>query len=366
MREQYQEVRRGYLSIYADTLQQIRQEPTHPELQRRSDRLVELCVPLGRPQQQQSKTLSGLLNCGEAVSKQYDALMDAVASKTGSTFHVAPRKGLVRITEKLALAVGANNGKPQRVCDLVRGALECVNFTTMINNLRLLCDLDPKLQTTGETGGITESICITRSKSRFGQPTSGGWGGIMINFYFASDERKHICELQLVHMQLCNVRKNMGAHATHAVFRAALELLKMLEEDPEEGSDGKELAALEWAGDAGQSSVETALGGTPGFAPDAFQAKLANLESLMSNVEAEHKKSEALKMELEANFKARSEAQQAEITMVKSEMEAEKMRSIAQDAEMSLMKSEMFAMKAQLARMGPSSSESRGVSRTII
>ena len=88
--------------------------------------------------------------------------MDAVASKTGSTFHVAPRKGLVRITEKLALANGANNGKPQRVCDLVRGALECVDFTTMINNLRLLCDLDPKLQTTGETGGITESICITQ------------------------------------------------------------------------------------------------------------------------------------------------------------------------------------------------------------
>jgi hypothetical protein len=50
-------------------------------------------------------------------------------------------------------------------------------------------------------------------------------------------------------------------------------------------------------------------------------------------------------MELEANFKARSEAQ---------------------DAEMSLMKSEMFAMKAQLARLNPPSSESRGVVRTIM
>jgi hypothetical protein len=180
----------------------------------------------------------------------------------------------------------------------------------------------------------------------------------MINFYFDSDERKHIFELQLVHMQLHNVRKNMGAHATYAVFRAALELLKMLEEDPEEGSDGKEQAALEWTGDdAGPSCVETALGGTAGAASDAFEAKLASLESLISNMEAEHKtnealnteaqnkKSDALKMELEANFKARSEAQ---------------------DAEMSLMKSKMFAMEAQLARLDPPSSESRGVARTLI
>jgi hypothetical protein len=363
MREQYHEVRKGHLSIYADTLQQIRQEPTYPELQRRSDQLVEACVPLGRPQQQQSTTLSDLLNCGEAVSKRYDTLMDTVASKTGSTFHVAPRKGLVRITEKLAMTIGANNGKPQRVCDLVRGAIECVNFTTMMNSLRLLCDLDTKLQTTGETGGITESICITRSKGRFGQPTSGGWGDIMINFYFASDERKHICELQLVHMQLYNVRKNMGAHATYAIFRAALELLKMLEEDPEEGSDGKELAALVWAGEGGDiSSVETALGGTMSAATGAFQTKLANLESLVSSLEAQHKNSEALKEELEANFKARSEAQDAEITMVKSTFKA---RSEAQDAEMAMLKSKLFAVEAKLARQDPPST-SCNVARALI
>ena len=46
--------------------------------------------------------------------------------------------------------------------------------------------------------------------------------------------------------------------------------------------------------DAGPSSVETALGDTADAASDAFQAKLANLESAMSNMEAEHKKYEAL------------------------------------------------------------------------
>jgi hypothetical protein len=345
MREQYHDVRKGHLSIYADTLQQIRQEPTYPELQRRSDRLVELCVPLGRPQQQQSMTLSDLLNCGEAVSKRYDALMDAVASKTGSTFHVAPRKGLVRITEKLALTIGANNGKPQRVCDLVRGAIECGNFTTMMNNLRLLCDLDAKLATTGETGGITERICITRSKGRFGQPTSGGWGDIMINFYFASDERKHICELQLVHMQLYNVRKNMGAHATYAVFRAALELLKMLEEDPEEGGDGKELAALVWAGEGGPSPVHTGPGSTVATTSENFQAKLCTLEALM------------------ADFKARSEDQEAQIKAQDARAKVQEAQIKAQEANISALKfctevqdAEITVVKAQLARLGPAPS----------
>ena len=133
----------------------------------------------------------------------------------------------------------------------------------------------------------------------------------------------------------------------------------MLEEDPEEGSDGKELAALAWAGDGGPSSVETALGGTAAApASDVFQAKLANLESLMSNMEAQHKKSEALKAELEASFKARSEAQDAEMTMVKAHSEV-------QGAELAMVKSKMLSMEAQLARLDPSSA-SRTVARSVM
>jgi hypothetical protein len=219
----------------------------------------------------------------------------------------------------------------------------------MMNTLRLLCDLDSKLKTTGETGGIAESICITRSKGRFRQPTSGGWGDIMINFYFISDEREHICELQLVHRQLYNVRKNMGAHATYGVFRAALELLKMLEEDPEEGSDGSELAALVWTGeDDGSSSVETDQGGAVMVASDAFQVKLAKLEALVSNFGAQRDRSEALKLELEATFKSRFEAQDAEIrtlhSRTKSQLELEatfKARFEAQEAELNVVKAQL-------------------------
>jgi hypothetical protein len=118
----------------------------------------------------------------------------------------------------------------------------------MINVLRLLQDLDSTLKITGESGGIKEKICMTRCKGRFGQPTSGGWADIMINFYFEDDEEKHahICEIQLVHAHLYGVRKNMGAHKGYNEFRAALELCERLGVDPEEGSDPAILEALKW------------------------------------------------------------------------------------------------------------------------
>jgi hypothetical protein len=49
MRLRYHSVRKGHLAIYTDTLEQIRQENTYPELQKRSDKLTERCKSLGRP-----------------------------------------------------------------------------------------------------------------------------------------------------------------------------------------------------------------------------------------------------------------------------------------------------------------------------
>jgi hypothetical protein len=121
----------------------------------------------------------------------------------------------------------------------------------MINALRMFRDLDTDLCVTGETGGIAEKICITRAKDRFGKPTSGGWADIMLNFHFEHDEGVHICEVQLVHSQMFTMRKNMGAHKTYSVFRAALELLEILGLDPEDGGSedmAKLLRSLPWTG----------------------------------------------------------------------------------------------------------------------
>jgi hypothetical protein len=249
MRTTYHEVRRGHLAIYADVLEQVRQEPTFPELQRRSDKLVADCEKIGRRQEQCADTVSGLLETGQAVQQRFNVLVDTIASKTGAKFHTAPRKGLFRIFEKITLTPGPNQGRPEKICDLVRGALECDNFITVQSVLRLMCDLDGDLKITGETGGIDDRICITRCKGRFGKPTSGGWADIMVNFFFENDDQQHICEVQLVHAQLYNVRTKMGAHRSYQVFRASLELLTMNNCDPEENApaaDTRALKALLW------------------------------------------------------------------------------------------------------------------------
>jgi hypothetical protein len=288
MRDQYHGVRRSHLVLYKDTLDQIRKEASFPELQRRSEALVSDCAKLKRPLVQSVNTISGLYRTAEAVAKRYNKLLKSVGDKIGAIFHKAPRKGLTRITEKLGLTPGENNWKPERVSDVVRGAIECKDFTTMINALRMFRDLDTGLCVTGETGGIAEKICITRAKDRFGTPTSGGWADIMLNFHFENDEGVHICEVQLVHSQMFTMRKNMGAHKTYSVFRAALELLEMLGLDPEDG--GSEdmavlLRSLPWMGtrqdDHGQGAP---LGG--GDVKNEVRALQAALETQVGEVAA--------------------------------------------------------------------------------
>jgi hypothetical protein len=48
----------------------------------------------------------------------------------------------------------------------------------------------------------------------------------MINFFFKDEKTNHICEVQLVHYTFMIIRKNMGAHASYAYFRTAIELLE--------------------------------------------------------------------------------------------------------------------------------------------
>jgi hypothetical protein len=138
MRDRYHDVRRGHLAIYQDTLDQIRGENAFVELQKRSDKLVVECKKLNRPKEQKATSICGLYNGAEAVFTRFDAVMTSVASKTGTKFHPAPRKGLLRICEKLALVPewqpecgqSASNSDlvykrgrwhPERVMDVTRG-----------------------------------------------------------------------------------------------------------------------------------------------------------------------------------------------------------------------------------------------------
>ncbi len=164
---------------------------------------------------------------------------------------------------------------------------------------------------TGVAGGITEAICIVRCKGRFGRPTSGGWADIMLNFHFevvvflvsdwsiTSDfslfhyihfrkddsEWTHLCEIQLVHAELYNVRKNMGAHRSYIEFRAALELCEKVGVDPEEGSDPSTLEALVWTPGQQRSSVSE-MTATASYSEGTLLSKLET--TLLSKLESNH------------------------------------------------------------------------------
>jgi hypothetical protein len=118
MQDRYRNVRKGHLAIYQDTLNQIRGENASAELQKRSDKLVEDCKKLNRRKEQKATSICDLYNGAEAVSTRYDALMASVASKTATKFHLAPRKGLLRVCEKLALAP---EWRPALLLDVTRG-----------------------------------------------------------------------------------------------------------------------------------------------------------------------------------------------------------------------------------------------------
>jgi hypothetical protein len=299
MQKEYQTVRKGHLEMYSDKLRHIRQEPTFPEFHKRSDQLATASEAKKRPQLQLAKTVTDLCAHGEAVASRYQSLLALVAKKTGSVFHTAGRKELIRICEKLSMA---RSWEPGRVCDVVRGAIECDDFTTMISVIRLLRDLDTELKRdAAETGGFMEGIIINRVRNRFGSPTSGGWADIMINFSFAHDPNRHICEVQIVHTRLYAVKRELGAHKAYLVFRSALELCGMVGADPEEGVGPQELEALVWK--------------------DPVASWQVRVDTLEATVEAQGAKIEAQDAKLKAQ-NAKLEAQEAKNTELESHMQS--------------------------------------------
>jgi hypothetical protein len=290
MRDTYHRVRLGHLVRFSTILGIIRVETIFPTLQQVSEELVRKCAKLERPRKQSSTMVSGVYISGEAVSKRYNKLMSSLASMTGAKFHKAPLKGLVRMVEKLTLATGDKKGKPELLCDIVRGSLECRDFQTMISAVQLLQELDPGLCDAGATGGIQERICICRAKNRFGQPTSGGWADFMVNFHFKEDGHKHICEVQFAHSQMLLVRQKMGGHKIYGQFRGAMEMLEVLGLNPEDGIDAKTagiLKDLAWTGQPRQGrtgSRDTSLAADPTGGIEVLQAKLETLNTDVSNL----------------------------------------------------------------------------------
>merc|ERR1712216_682151 len=82
--------------------------------------------------------------------------------------------------------------------DIARGGVECDSMKTIAAAAG--CFLS------------REDLAAVRVKNRFLTPTGGGWRDIFINFYFHDDVERNVCEIQLMHTHLLNVREEMNAH----------------------------------------------------------------------------------------------------------------------------------------------------------
>jgi hypothetical protein len=152
------------------------------------------------------------------------------------------------------------------LCDVLRGALICKDFTAVTSVVELLLWLDPELvagtqladgidgnghhhyhhhhhnnnnhesSRNSSSGSSSDShdhdqqaqfqVRLLRAKCRFTRPTSGGWADLLVNFTFPDDPHAHVMELQVQHDTLVRVRKQGNAHARYGSFRAAAELLQ--------------------------------------------------------------------------------------------------------------------------------------------
>ena len=232
--------RKGSLAKYESQLHRISLDPNKREYEHLSDRLRAALQPRLEECCQSSKNYPELATQAVTLKPQFDAFVKMLAKKTGSIPLSAPIKGPWRALEKMVLqsqhqpGQGVETLDASKLCDCLRGAIQCSDFASINTVLELLTYLDNDL---GEPDRVEEieqrfRIRLIRAKCRFSQPTSGGWADLLINFRFLDDPSNHVAELQIQHAKLLLVRKEGNAHVKYNIFRSAFEILETVGEAP--------------------------------------------------------------------------------------------------------------------------------------
>jgi len=185
----------------------------------------------------------------------HDLLAKLVQKCSGAKALQAPLKGIARALEKLVLrpgaaakikAEGVDAVNATTLVDVLRGSVECTNFTTIVFVVDLLQQLDvdmgdPKKAKQQGWDLAKFQIRMIQIKDRFTTPTSGGWADMMVNFSFVhGDSTHHTMELQIQHTQMLVVRKEGKAHNQYNSFRSAFELLEAVGREPHDNFEETE------------------------------------------------------------------------------------------------------------------------------
>jgi len=169
----------------------------------------------GRPLQRAAEPLA-LYADAAGVRSKATAFVLALSGKVSGVpapKEETPLKATMRVLEKALLRPDAP-GNVDRICDVVRDMLTVDSCAKLAALVRAICD--------------SPDVVVVRIKDRFANPSGGGWRDVMVNYYLASDEAKHVCELQLVHASLLTARKGLPGHAIYNIVRNATEFLERL------------------------------------------------------------------------------------------------------------------------------------------
>ena len=162
---------------------------------------------------QTNTSFAELYSTAHLMHQRYNVFLEKLAQKcAGAKALQAPLKGIGRALEKLVLRPGAAAKVKEKgvgavdattLTDILRGSVECPDFTEIVFILELLEMLDVDMgdeKKAREQGWDLKNfqIRIIHIKDRFTTPTSGGWADAMVNFSFVNgDDTQHVMELQL-------------------------------------------------------------------------------------------------------------------------------------------------------------------------
>merc|ERR1711934_957981 len=250
----------------------------------------------------------------------------------------APLKGIARALEKLVLrpgaaakikAEGVDAVNATTLVDVLRGSLECLDFTSIVFLLDLLHLLDVDMgdpKKAKQQGWDLDKfqIRIIQLKDRFTTPTSGGWADMMVNFSFAhGDSTHHIMELQIQHAQMLVVRKEGKAHDQYNSFRSSFEILEAVGSEPHDQFE------------------ETEEDVSP----------LQRLEKQMSVMKTRLLLRNAMQQQMKNIMQKQMSDMQREMSYMQQEMSDMKTREVSMQQEMSDMKTREVSMQQEMFDM---------------
>jgi hypothetical protein len=181
--------------------------------------VAELALPGAGAKQRAGCDVVALYEDAACAKPGYDALVKDVAERVFAVKLELPAglKSTARIVEKSRFRVDAPPGTVDGVFDVVRGMLVAPSMGAVAAVVKAF--------------GSNPRVVLTRVKNRYDDAaaSAGGWRDLMLNFYLADDDAKHVCEVQVVHRQMLVAREGLSGHSIYNRVRNASELCEYIE-----------------------------------------------------------------------------------------------------------------------------------------